>query len=284
MADPSFERCPDFTGEAYRAIRDALAQAVNENDQQVTERLTAAWDADHTLWVEAWNQQQLVKAQIQAEAERMQLEQEAEAHQLAEEEAERECKEAEKKKPKMNDFDETSSVPSVIVQRPSQHALQKLSTFDFIDLWYFSPAGCTEATRNNRANADDTFSISKVDEILTLRSIASVKASRNAIEDHKLTFEVFLQAKNNFLFYAKSALWPSKHLDTLTEFFWNIETHPMRAKPNGNTIVLTYASRVRYNWHDDLKANRAFNISIINEELMKNIGWEVNARIGEERT
>ncbi|KIK76644.1 hypothetical protein PAXRUDRAFT_18050 [Paxillus rubicundulus Ve08.2h10] len=254
MADPSFERRPDFTGEAYRVIRDALAQAVNENDQQVTERLTAAWDTDHTLQVEAWNQQQLVKAQIQAEVERMQLEQEAEAHQLAEEEAKRERKEAEKKKPKMNNFNETSSVPSIIVQRPSQHALQKLSTFDFVD------------------------------EILTLRSVASVKASRNAIEDHKLTFEVFLQAKNNFLFYAKSSLWPSKHLDTLAKFFWNIKTHPMRANPNGNTIVLTYASRVRHNWHDDLKANRAFNISIINKELMKNIRWEVNARIGEERT
>ncbi|KAF8839685.1 hypothetical protein BDN67DRAFT_990750 [Paxillus ammoniavirescens] len=273
MADPSLERRPDFSGEAYRTICDALTQAVNENDQQVTDRLAAAWDTDKIIRVEAWNQQQAIEAQVQAEAERAWIEQEAEAL-LAEEEVERERKEAEKKKQKMNNFDETSSVPSVI----------KLSAFDFVDLWYFSPAGCAEATRNNQANADDTFGISKVDEILTLRSVTSVKASRNTVEDHELTFEVFLQAKNNFLFYAKNALWPPKHLDALAEFFWNIETHPMRSNPNGNAVVLTYALRVQHNWHDDLKANQAFNISIINKELMKNIVWEVNTWIGEERT
>ncbi|KAF8837037.1 hypothetical protein BDN67DRAFT_1014187 [Paxillus ammoniavirescens] len=179
----------------------------------------------------AWNQQQATEAQVQAEAEHAQIEEEAEALLLAEEEVKWERKEAEKKKLKMNDFNKMSSVPSVIIQRPSQYALQKLSTFDFVDLWYCSPTGCTEATRNNRANADDT------------------------IKDHELTFEVFLQAKNNFLFYAKNALWPPKHLDALAEFFWNIETHPMRSNPNGNTIVLTYVLRVQCNWHDDLKAN-----------------------------
>ncbi|KIK76245.1 hypothetical protein PAXRUDRAFT_18349 [Paxillus rubicundulus Ve08.2h10] len=164
MANPSLERCPDFSGEVYRTIHDTLAQVVNENDQQVTEHLTAAWDIDHNLQIEAWNQQQIIEAQIQRKAEQAQREQEAEALQLAEDKAEHECREAEKKKPKMNNFDESTLVSSVIVQRPAQYTLQKLSTFNFINLWYFSPAGCVEATRNNRSNANNTFGISKVDE------------------------------------------------------------------------------------------------------------------------
>ncbi|KIK75977.1 hypothetical protein PAXRUDRAFT_102541, partial [Paxillus rubicundulus Ve08.2h10] len=187
-----------------------------------------------------------------------------------------------KKKQKMDDFNESTSVYRVIVQCPAQYALQKLSTFDFIDLWYFSPAGCAEATRNNKSNGDDTFSIVRVDEILTLRSVTIIKASWNSMEDHKLTFEVFLQEKNNFLFYAKKTLWPSKHLNAPAVFFWNIEMHCMHANPNSNTVTLTYASRVQHNWHNNLKANKAFNIAIINEELMQNIRWEVNARIREE--
>ncbi|KIK91285.1 hypothetical protein PAXRUDRAFT_639356 [Paxillus rubicundulus Ve08.2h10] len=182
MADPSLKRRPDFSGEAYRTICDALAQAVNENDQQVMEHLTAAWDVNHNLWIEAWNQQQAIEAQIQHEAE-----QEAEALQLAEEEADHKCREAEKKKLKMNNFDESTLISSVIVQHPAQYELQKLSTFDFVDLWYFSPAGCAEAARNNRSNVDDTFGISKVDKILTLRLVATIKASQNSMEDHELT-------------------------------------------------------------------------------------------------
>ncbi|KIK81190.1 hypothetical protein PAXRUDRAFT_15374 [Paxillus rubicundulus Ve08.2h10] len=212
------------------------------------------------------------------EAERERREQEEEETCLVEEELEHERREGEK----MNDFDEATSISSVIVPCPSQYTLQKLSSFDHVDLWYFSPAGCTEASKYNRSNVDETLGISKVDDILTLCLVAAVKASRNSLEDHDLPFEVFLQAKNNLLFYAKKASWPAKHLDTLAEFFWNIETHPMRSNPNGNSTVLTYASRVRHSWHDDLKANRASNISIINEELMKNISWEINAKVSED--
>ncbi|KAF8836712.1 hypothetical protein BDN67DRAFT_1014442 [Paxillus ammoniavirescens] len=140
-----------------------------------------------------------------------------------------------------------------------------------------------EASKYNRSNADEIFGISKFDNILTLHSVASIKASCNSLEDHELSFEAFLQAKNNFLFYAKKASWPGKHLDALAEFFWNIKTHSMCFNANGNAMVLTYAWRVRRSWHDDLKANKAFNIAIINDELMKNISWEINVKVSEER-
>ncbi|KIK92588.1 hypothetical protein PAXRUDRAFT_13152 [Paxillus rubicundulus Ve08.2h10] len=241
MADPALEVRPNFASKAFAPIREALIQATNKSAQQVTES-DQAWVAE--------------------EAEQQQREQEEEELCLAEEEAEQECREGEKKKPKMNDFNQATSVSSVIVP-----AL---------------PTGCSEASKYNRSNADETFRISKVDDILMLRSVTAVKASHNSVEDHNLSFEAFLQAKNNLLFYAKKASWPGKHLDALAEFFWNVETHPMCSNPNGNSMVLTYALRVHCSWHDNLRASKAFNIAIINDELMKNIGWEINAKASEE--
>ncbi|KIK77959.1 hypothetical protein PAXRUDRAFT_17153 [Paxillus rubicundulus Ve08.2h10] len=201
------------------------------------------------------------------QAEHAQREQESEALQLTEEEIECKRKEAKKKKPRINDFDGSASVLNIIITCPSQYALQKLNSFDFIELIY-----------------DNTFGISKINEVFTLKSVVAIKASHNWIKDHELTFKAFLQAKNNFLYYAKTALWLPKHLNTLANFFWNVETHPMHPNPNSNATILAYASRVFHSWHDGLKTNKAFNISIINGDWMKNISWEIIVRVGEGRT
>ncbi|KIK78745.1 hypothetical protein PAXRUDRAFT_16710 [Paxillus rubicundulus Ve08.2h10] len=237
MADPALEVHPNFASEAFTPIREALIQATNESAQQVTEHLIAAWDAEHNIRVNAWNRIQADQAQAAEEAEQQRREQEEEELCLAEEEAEQEHREGEKKKPKMNDFDQTTSISSVIVPHPSQYALQKLNSFNHIDLWYFSPAGCAEASKYNRSNADETFGISKAGDTLTLRTIASIKASHNSLEDHNLSFKAFLQAKNNFIFYAKKASWPGKHLDALAEFFWNVETHLYFSRHNPQRIL-----------------------------------------------
>ena len=61
--------------------------------------------------------------------------------------------------------------------------------------------------------------------------------------------------------------WPSKHVNALAKFFWNLENHPIRHNENGDRIALLYASRIRRQWHDDLKINNgsAFNIALISE-------------------
>ncbi|KIK96850.1 hypothetical protein PAXRUDRAFT_137560 [Paxillus rubicundulus Ve08.2h10] len=275
MADPALEVPPDFASDAYRLIQDTLTQATNETPQQAIDRLRAAWDVEHN-------------ERVLEEAKHARRELEDKDNCLAEEEVMRECREAEKKKPKMNDFNEAMPISNVIILCPLQYALYKLSTFDYVDLWYFSPVGCLEVSRFNRSNTDDAFGVTRIDDVLTLRSIASVKASHNSVEDHALPFEAFLQGffvKNNFLlFYAKKASWPPKHLDSLAKFFWNIEMDPMQSGPNGSATILTYASQACQKWYDDLKVNRAFNIAIINKSLIHNISWEVNVKIGDERS
>ncbi|KIK77292.1 hypothetical protein PAXRUDRAFT_17614 [Paxillus rubicundulus Ve08.2h10] len=179
MANPALEVHPIFASEDFTPIHEALIQTTNKSAQQVTE-------SD--------------QAQAAEEAEQQWREKEKEELCLAKEEAKWEHREEEKKKPKMNNFDQTTSISSIIIPCPSQHVLQKLNSFDHINLWYFSLAGCTEASKYNRYNADKTFGISKVDNILMLHMVASVKASRNALEDHDRSFKAFLQAKKQFSF------------------------------------------------------------------------------------
>ncbi|KAF8834813.1 hypothetical protein BDN67DRAFT_985045 [Paxillus ammoniavirescens] len=143
-------------------------------------------------------------------------------------------------------------------------------------MWYFSLAGRLDAAKHhNRAHADDTFGISKVDDLLTVRPVASVRAPCNVLPDHELSFLEFLSTKNCFLDYAKKANWPMANLDALAKFFWFLKTHPSLQLPLGERIILTYTSCVCLDWHWELKAGRGYNISVINSHLLDTISRDV---------
>ncbi|KAF9234337.1 hypothetical protein BU15DRAFT_32128, partial [Melanogaster broomeanus] len=272
MADPSLETCPDFNSDGFRTIRDFMIAGSHETEEQTVERLIISWTEDHNRRSRLWQDQQAAEAEAAEQAQRARREREEETQRLTEEEAERERREADKKKAKLNDFDDTLVVDNVIAPRPSQYALQKLSSFEYVPLWYFSPEGCRDAARNSTVSADDAFGITKIDDVLTVRPIAAVKASRNAVEDHELNITDFLRAKNSYLHHLDKAGWTQRHTDSLAQFYWHLENHPFR----DDTIIMTYAHRVRRNWHDNLKLGEGFNIAIINESLMNTIAFEVN--------
>ncbi|KAF8137034.1 hypothetical protein EV363DRAFT_1445946 [Boletus edulis] len=246
MADPNLEVRPDFAAAPYQVVQEALVNAIVENDEQAIAHLADAWDADHDQRIADWNAAR--EAQNQ-EGRPGQPQQPPNAPNALEnvnnDEAGTDVVDSEKKKPKISDFNAERPPPSVIIPRPPQYAIQKISTFEYIELWYFSTEGCNEASHNQRSHADDTFGITAVHDLLTLRPVASVKASHNACADCDLSFSQFLQAKNNFLHHIKQVSWPDKHVDALAEFFWNLDNHPMRLNENGETIILLYASRVR---------------------------------------
>ena len=90
--------------------------------------LVTTWDADHNHRVEDWNAQREAEALKADHLQHEEREREYEARRLEEAEAERERKEAEKKKPKINDFVTDLPPPNTIAPRPSQYALQKISS------------------------------------------------------------------------------------------------------------------------------------------------------------
>jgi len=179
--DPALEVMPNFASEAFAQTRQLLANAQNLTDDEITIQLSAAWTHDNETRREHWALQQEADAQAQEEANQAEaLLREAEAH--------AELAEAAKKKPKLNPFDEHRTVSDSIIPRPSSFALNKIKSSDYVELWYFTPEGCKDAANNLRTMADETFGLAKIDNMVTIRSVSSSTASRNALQDQDLTW------------------------------------------------------------------------------------------------
>ncbi|KIK79965.1 hypothetical protein PAXRUDRAFT_16044 [Paxillus rubicundulus Ve08.2h10] len=274
MADPSNEVCPDFTLDCYQPLCNAL-MAHAENPQQVFEDMVQMWTVEHNQWVATWIERQCTEALLAEEANEVHLLQERESKHLAEAEAERERAEVEKKKPKMNNFDDEVEVGNVIIPHPSQYMILKLKNYEFIELWYFSPKGCRDVAKSSSSIMEDTFGISKVDDILTMHHVAALKQSCNVVNDCNLPILDFFCAKNSFLVHVEHAGWLKKHINALVEFFWHLKNHPIFNCRHGNTVILLYAHHVRRSWHNNLKCGTAFNISKVNDTLMNAFNKEV---------
>ncbi|KAG2028865.1 hypothetical protein BDR07DRAFT_1383456 [Suillus spraguei] len=277
MADPNNEICPDFASAAYAEIREDLIRASGQTEAQVTNRMVVSWTQSHRQRVDDWNQEREQEEHEAAEAAQARAAQEEEVRERQEADAEKERLEAEKKKPKMNGFNATLTVGDFITPRPAQYAISKINNFEYTELWYFSPDGCKDAQRSSQSTAEDGYGLTQVDNaVLALRPLSAFKASKSAIPDHELTFLTFLRAKNTFLTHISKAKWPQANIDALSLFFWHLENHPIRNNSDiGDLVVLHYASRVRQDWHDRLKRDEAFNIGVLNENLIRSINDEL---------
>ena len=184
--------------------------------------------------------------------------------------------EGEKKKPKMKDFDDTLSVGNYIAPRPSQYALRRIEDFEYVELWYFTPKGCSDATQLQTTQHDDAFGLTKVDEFVTLKSISSVKASKNVVTDVDLTFRQISMAKNALIPLMTKYQWTEKAINAFAQLFTQLELHPYRQREFGERALIIYQARVRREWHDQLK------IGTLNEDLLQGIYRELldKAQIG----
>ncbi|KAI5983567.1 hypothetical protein F5J12DRAFT_729687 [Pisolithus orientalis] len=134
MADPNLKVCPNFESAAFHEIHEALMANLNIDLKQAVECLITAWDTGHQCRIAEW------EAQCQAQAEA-----ELEAHRLAAKAAENEPQDAEWKEPQMSDFTTSCTPPSILVNKPSQYATNKLTSCEYVEPWYFSPEGCSDA-------------------------------------------------------------------------------------------------------------------------------------------
>ncbi|KAF8878971.1 hypothetical protein CPB84DRAFT_1852208 [Gymnopilus junonius] len=172
---------------------------------------------------------------------------------LLQEEQEKECKEAEKKKPQLGDFDETVKVGNFIEARPAQRM-----------------QGCISATAQFSAN--DTFGLAQVDNTIALKALSAAKPSKKALADGDLTFSQMSMAKNTFLNLIEKYKWHKKAAQALGDFFFGIEVHHMRQlSENGEKTLIHYQVQVRREWHDQLALGNGFNIGLINEVLINTI-------------
>ena len=175
----------------------------------------------------------------------------------------------------MKDFDDTTTVGNYIALRPAQYVLRRIDDFEYVELWYFTPEGCNDATQLQLTQYDDTFGLTKVDDMVTLKSISSLKASKNVIPDAELSFRQVSMAKNAFIPLMAKYQWSVKAINVFAQLFTQLELHPLRQREFGEWALIVYQAWVRREWHDQLKLGLAFNIGILNEDLLQSVYKEL---------
>lgn len=275
LHDPHLEIMPDHAGPHYGILRDALTQN-GMSAEEAVQALNDSWTQNHDARILAWDQQ--VENDAAAAAAALAQQQQAPQVQQAPQDAPvqgEEGAEGEKKKLKMKDFDVATSVGNYIAPRPAQYALRRIEEFEYVELWYFTPEGCTDATHRQLTQFDDTFGLTKVDDVVSLKAISSIKASRNVIPDAELSFRQVSMAKNAFIPLMTKYQWSEKAINAFAQLFTQLELHPLRQREFGERALITYQARVRREWHDQLKLGSAFNIGILNEDLLQSIYKEL---------
>ena len=111
--------------------------------------------------------------------------------------------------------------------------------------------------------------------MVTLKSISSLKASKNVVPDAELSFRQMSMAKNVFIPLMAKYQWSEKAINAFAQFFTQLELHPLRQREFGERALITYQARVRREWHDQLKLGSGFNLGILNEDLLQSIYREL---------
>lgn len=273
MHNPHLEVMPEHVGPHYAPLRDALTQN-GMTAEQAVQALNTSWTLNHEARIQAWDQQVIDDAAAE-EALRLQQLQNEQLPPNQPPAQEGEGAEAEKRKPAMKDFDDAIIVGNYIAPRPSQYALRRIEDFEYVELWYLTPEGCSEASQHQLTQNEDTFGLSRVDSMVTLKSISSMKASKNVIPDAELTFRQMSMAKNTLIPLMTRHQWSEKAINAFAQFFTQLELHPYRQREFGERALIVYQARVRREWHNQMKLGKAFNIGLLNEDLFQSIYKEL---------
>src|ERR1700722_4514877 len=114
-SDPGLETCPSFAAAFFDATRAALVAQHNITDGQATQQLREAWTQDNEARKAAWALQVEQDRIAQEQAHRLQIEEEEQRRRQVELDLQAERAEADRKRPKMNDFDDHISGAAPII-------------------------------------------------------------------------------------------------------------------------------------------------------------------------
>jgi hypothetical protein len=133
--------------------------------------------------------------------------------------------EAKKKKLKMNNFQKTTMVRNYIIPCLSQYALHRLKNFEYLELWYLTQEGCADTAQHQHTQNDDMFGLTKVDDVVALRQVSMLRASKNIVPNVSLSFRQMSIAKTTLIQQMTKFQWPNKAITALAKFFTHLEVH-----------------------------------------------------------
>jgi hypothetical protein len=274
--DPNLQICPDFGADEFALYRNALAAALNVTAEQAVENLAASWAIQNTTQKATWALQLEADAAIRRARDQEAEDAAAAIQAQADREADDALKILERKRPKMHTFNPLKSVGADILPHPSPYALECVKKFEYVELWYFCPEGCRDALAH-RTSTEDSFGITRSDmDLMILKPVASVRASRKAVPDEDISWDQMEIGATLLLRHMRLHRWPEAATDALSVFWYKLQNHEMRSRPNGQKVLMEYQARVRREWHAALdRKDEGFNIGLIDSDLLAKIGRDV---------
>ena len=259
--NPHLETPPNFSTPGYALIRQALIAQNQDNeeiqdDEWAAKQLLDAWETDRQVRQATWDE-----AVAQEERERA----ETEAERLREDEEVRTAEEK-KKKAKFPPIIRGMLPPKDSGFRPCGKAITKLKNREFVELWFFTFAGCQITKDATLAEEDGTLTFTQEDGSIQLRRSSSTAGYKHLIvPDERLLWKDLLQAKNVFLEQISKHGWPDEYLQMFTQFYCTLELRSelRQAHGHGEKILVLYHARARREWFTS-----PFDISTINEDWM----------------
>lgn len=269
MDDPNLAVALDFTANNFVDERQVLID-IGLTEQQAATVLHNQWTAQNNWDKVTWQQKQwdaaAAQVAVQERADQLRVQEEEEDTLILQDEKK-------KNKVKFAPIPDTpvSSRPLVL---PSLVALCKLKNHQFCELWYFTNAGLDEAEKSILYTADDN-SLSIVpgtDGSHSFVPSAFAHDKSNIIQDKNLSFEQFGQATLRLMNAMVNNGWQQDHVDMHIHFWSNIENHEWcySRLDSQQRALLFYQGNQQCFWHATIGGPLAFNLSIINEEVLNN--------------
>ena len=75
---------------------------------------------------------------------------------------------------------------------------------------------------------EDTFGLTKVDDMVSFRPMSALKASGNVVQDTELSWHQMEIAKTTLIQQITKCGWAQKAVTALAQFFMNLEVHHYR--------------------------------------------------------
>lgn len=165
---------------------------------------------------------------------------------------------------------------------PSDYALRKLQNYEYVELWYFSSRGCTEAARSNLSTDMESLSITRVDNTLELQPSRAVAHAKGVIPDQDLSWLEMSAAKNNMLSHMAKCGWDKDTVAAFLEFYIALDLHSTRGEEHAEQVLLAYQAEIRRDWHQEVarlgRGHTVFDISVINESRLRSISEELHRK------
>lgn len=223
-SDPNADVCPEFASADWAGVRRDLALP-GESDKQTALRLTTTWTAINA------RQRLLWAAQVASDARTRQV--------------------GKTKPSNLPALNKARAAPNYPTYVPSRYAIDRLTNFEYVELWHFTREGCQRS--------------------LAVEGLASPD---EVVQDADLTWSQMSVGMIVMLDEMKKCGWEADFVDSVTAFYRALDAHPYRFRQYGETALLRYQASVRRSWYDSFRGGEAFNIGLFNETLLQNIMGE----------